>query len=237
MNLIDIPPLTRIDGGPEGRMYALPSGEKYPSVTTVLSAMSDKSALFKWRERIGEQEADKITRSAAKRGTGMHNLAEAYLLNKDFSEVKYGDLDMELFHQLKPYLDDGVDNIMGLETFLYSHRLKVAGSVDLIAEKNKTPTVIDFKTSLRLKRKQYIENYFLQATIYAYMWYERTKIMCQDISILISVEDDGSGKRGFQVFDEKTSNFIDKAHDIVVAYHRRLSYINDSKVVLAETPT
>lgn len=232
VNLIDIPPLKRIDGGPEGRQYELPDGVRYPSVTTVISAMSDKTALYKWRDRIGHKEADDITRKAANRGTGMHNLCEAFLLNESFDTVNHKELDLELFNQIRPYLEDGVDNIQALETFLYSHKLKVAGSVDLIAEKKKRPTVIDFKSSLKPKKKHYITNYFLQATIYAYMWYERTNIMCPDIAILIALEDDGSGSRGFQLFEEKTANFIDNARHLIVAYHRRKSYIDNSKNVL-----
>lgn len=180
----DIPKLVRVDS-PEGRKYQTPSGKSYPSVTTVVG-MLGKAEIMEWRKRVGEEEANRISTRAAKRGTSVHSLCESYLLNE---EVKPGLFDLELFNSIKPLLND-INNIHCLETKLYSDYLQVAGTVDCIAEFRGRMSVIDFKTSRRIKTREDIHGYFLQTSAYAVMFEELTGIAVDRLVIIMGVDDD-----------------------------------------------
>jgi genome maintenance exonuclease 1 len=193
----DIPKLARIDS-PEGRRYATPSGKAYPSVTSV-TGLHGKAEFFAWRKRVGEEEANRVAARAAKRGTAIHTLCETYLLNE---EVKPAPFDLETFGSLKPYLNR-INNIHCLETQLYSDYLQVAGTVDCIAEYDGRLSVIDFKTSKRLKSRDDIHGYFMQTAAYAVMFEERTKIAVDKLVILMSVDDEPA-----QIFIEKRDDWI-----------------------------
>lgn len=172
-----------------GRTYETPTGEKYPSITTVLSSYN-KKALFEWRRKVGEEEANRIARMASSRGTKLHNAVEKYLLN-EMSELKMKSMmpdTKELFYKLKPMLDVNVGSIYGIEQPLYSHRLKVAGRCDCIAEWNGELSIVDWKTSTNPKSKEKIENYFMQAAAYSEMFEEITKRPINNIVIAIAVE-------------------------------------------------
>ena len=121
LNLIELPQLIRHDG--ESRHYETPTGQKYPSVTTVLDKTSDKTFLHEWRKRIGAEAADKITKQAANRGTAMHSLCEKFVLNEDLDLSAAMPLHIHLYKQLETPLRDHVDNIRVSEGSLFSHRL------------------------------------------------------------------------------------------------------------------
>lgn len=185
----------------KGRTYETPDGRSYPSVTTVLSQHT-KQGIMEWRKRVGEEEANKISRQAATRGTKFHNLAEKYLKNIDIKE-NMSLLDQELFEMALPELHK-IDNIRALEAPLYSDHLRLAGRVDCIAEYNGKLSIIDFKTSRREKEKEYIAHYFMQASAYAIMFEERTNIPISNLAIIIAVED------GFmQTFQAKRDDFVE----------------------------
>lgn len=214
-DLIELPQLVRIDG--EQRFYQTPDGNKYPSVTTVLSEMSDKTAIIKWRKRVGEEEANRVSGRATRRGTAVHTLLEKFVLNEeiDFSDTM--PLNKTMYNQIAKYLQQNVDNIRSSEGQLFSHKLKIAGSVDLIASYKGEPAIIDFKTSTKPKRKEWIENYFLQATMYSYMLYEMTGLYHPKLVIMIALEEDS----GPQIFEEHASNWIEKATKMCQEFHAR----------------
>lgn len=193
---------TRDDGS---RVYVNAAGVGYPSATTVLGVLN-KDGIAKWRERVGEEEANRISKQASTRGTKIHALTEAYLKNEDvdFDGVKASLLDQEMFNKFKTILDP-IDNIHCQELALYSDYLRMAGRVDCIAEYNGVRAVIDFKTSNRAKKKEHISSYFMQATAYAIMYEERTGIPVPFIVILIAVDGDEP-----QVFVEKRDNWAEK---------------------------
>ena len=137
------------------RFYVLPSGNKYPSITTVLSARGNEG-ITRWRESVGEQVANTIMRNAAKRGTAVHTLTENYLNNEELSQQ--GVLPTALFTILKTELDK-INNIVMQEGALYSDKWGVAGRVDCIAEYEGKLSVIDFKTSTKDKKEEWVENY------------------------------------------------------------------------------
>lgn len=183
----EIPKIKQKNGGVNGRVYEINSKISYPSITTVLSKTSDKSSLVKWRKRVGEKEATRVTVAATTRGTSMHKLCEDYLLNQPLDDL--GSTSGEfLFRGIRPELDL-IDNIRCLETPLHSNFLKVAGTVDCIAEYNGKLSIIDFKTSIRPKKIEWIKDYFLQGCFYFMAYRELTGEMPEQVCILISVQD------------------------------------------------
>jgi PD-(D/E)XK nuclease superfamily len=169
------------------RMYRAPNGEHYPSVTTVLSDYNKKE-IQEWRARVGEEQANKISRQATTRGTSVHKVIEKYLKNEDISKYEMLPNVKSLFYRMKEELDKKVNNIHCLEDKLYSHTLKLAGTVDCISEYNGELSVIDFKTSVRLKKKENIGNYFMQGAAYSTMFTEMTGLPINKIVILIGVD-------------------------------------------------
>ena len=167
------------------RFYVTPEGKKYPSITTVLSGRNNEG-LVRWRQSVGNDVANQIMRSAAKRGTAVHQLVEDYLNNIELS--KQDVLPVALFSILKPELDN-INNIRIQEGGLYSDRLGVAGRVDCIAEYKGKLSVIDFKTSTKEKKEEWVENYFIQGSAYCEMYEERFSQAIEQVVILIVTED------------------------------------------------
>lgn len=188
-----------------GRVYKTPGGKSYPSVTTVLSNYN-KQAIYEWRQRVGAEEANRISRAASGRGTKLHNAVEKYLLN-EMSELKYKSMlpdTKELFLKVKPFLDTHIGDIYGIEQPLYSDKLQIAGRCDCIAEWEGELSIIDWKTSSKLKEKEYIQNYFMQAAAYAEMFEERTGKPINQIIVVIVVE------------NGQTLLFIENKHDYLL---------------------
>ena len=167
------------------RYYVTPEGNKYPSITTVLSGRN-KEGLVKWRQNVGNDVANQIMREAAKRGTAVHTLVENYLNNEELS--KQDVLPLALFSILKPELDN-INNIRIQEGGLYSDHYGVAGRVDCIADYKNVLSVIDFKTSRQEKKEEWIENYFIQGSAYCEMYEERFNQPIEQVVILVVTED------------------------------------------------
>jgi len=184
---LNLPELERetIDGI---RYYKVPDEEELLKLVSITSVTSHKNRQFfaNWRKKVGEQEADKITKAATSRGTDMHTLAEFYLKNLDCpSDVL--PLSEFLFQIATPQLDK-IDNIHALESSMYSKVLGVAGTVDCIAEYDGELAIIDFKTSKKPKPKEWIEHYFVQAVAYACMLYELTGLVAKKLVIIMACE-------------------------------------------------
>ena len=171
------------------RFYVTPEGEKYPSITTVLSTRK-KEGLFEWRKRVGNDVANYVARTSASRGTKVHHMCEDYL-NNEFDEEKHKKdfLPFCLFNQLKDQALCNLNNIYAQEAGLYSDKYKVAGRVDCVAEYKDTLSIIDFKTSTRERSDDWNENYYIQGSAYAEMFEERTKIKIDQVVILVVTED------------------------------------------------
>jgi ATP-dependent exoDNAse (exonuclease V) beta subunit len=138
-------------------------------------------------------------------------LCEKVLDNEEIDTSKLSLLDLEIWNEFKPLLNR-IDNIHAQEIALYSDHLRLAGRVDCIAEFDGKLSIIDFKTSKKPKKKEWIENYFAQAAAYAIMYEERTGIPINRSVIMIAVEGDDP-----QIFIEKRDNFVPlllKARDI-----------------------
>ena len=171
------------------RYYITPDGNKYPSITTVLSTRN-KQGLFEWRKRVGDSVANHISRTAASRGTKVHQMCEDYLNNNfDIEKHKKNFLPYCLFTQLSEKALCKIDNIRAQEIALWSDKYMLAGRVDCIAEYDGVLSVIDFKTSSRERKEEYNQNYYIQASAYAEMFEERTAQSIDQIVILVVTED------------------------------------------------
>lgn len=210
---LNIPELKQINFN-SGRMYETVEGERFPSITTVLN-LYNQNFITEWKAKVGEEYANKVASQAARRGTIIHESIEHYLSNRSVPFISFRQ--QELFKSIKPLLDD-INNIHCLEQKLFSRHLKIAGTVDCIAEHEGRLSVIDFKTSSRTKEKNKIENYFMQCTAYAIMYEELTGIPIQKIVIMIAVENDFP-----QIFIEKRDNFVKS-----LLYYRELYRVEKS---------
>jgi hypothetical protein len=191
------------------RFYKTPEGLLYPSVTTITS-QHGKDKIIEWRKRVGEEEANRISTRASNRGTKVHKICENYLNNEeDYARTNPAHIhktmpdSIAMFKSLQPLLDEHVNNIHALEIPLYSHHLKVAGRVDCIAEYDGKLSIIDFKTSGKLKEESWIKGYFMQCSAYAVMYEERTGIPVSQIVIMIAVDSEHP-----QVFIKKRNDYI-----------------------------
>ena len=193
----------KVETTDSGRLYATPTGEKYKSITTVLSN-HNKQAIMEWRERVGAEEANKISTKAATRGTKVHKICEDYI-NNEIPELKMQmmmpDL-KEMFFKIKPIIDEKLGDVYSQEQALYSHKLKIAGRVDLIGMWDGKLSVIDFKTSAKQKEESYIQNYFMQCTAYALMFSELTGMWIDDIVVLIA-----TGEGEAQLFERQIHDY------------------------------
>ena len=184
------------------RFYKTPEGNLYPSVTTITS-QHGKDKILEWRKRVGEEEANRISTKAAGRGTRVHTLCENYLNNEEDYARKTMPDSVAMFKSIQPLLDQNVNNIHALEVPLYSHHLRVAGRVDCIAEYDGKLSIIDFKTSGKLKEESWIKGSFIQCSAYAVMYEERTGIPVPQIVIMIAVDSEHP-----QVFIKKRNDYI-----------------------------
>lgn len=172
------------------RTYILPSGRHVPSITTVLGHFK-KAKIAQWRNRVGAEEANRVSSKAATRGTKYHNMVERYLENqapdKVITESTMPDL-REMFKVAKPTIDR-IDNIHYIECPLYSETLGVAGRCDLIAEFDGVLSIIDHKTSTKEKKEEWITEYFEQKTAYGIMYKEWLGIEVNQIVTIIVCDD------------------------------------------------
>jgi len=208
---IDLPTLTR-KTTESGRRYFTPTGEAYPSVTTVLGILGKKE-LMEWRKRVGEDKANQISRQAATRGTAVHKLCEDYLDNKEDYSKKHMPANIHMFNTMRSVLDEKINNIWFQEAFLYSDELQTAGQVDCIAEFENELSVIDFKTSRRPKSPDKIQNYFMQVSFYAKAFEERTGTPIKKGVVLIGVDDSEP-----QIFVIDTEEYIEHFKAVREAY-------------------
>lgn len=170
----------------------------------------NKQKIIEWRAKVGAEAANKITAHASSRGTKIHSILEKYVLNEENYAKGAMPLNLEMFKQIKDYLDKYVDIIYGSELKLYSDKIKLAGTADLICRMHGERAVVDFKTSTYHKKEEWIENYFLQAAAYATMVEERYGLYINKFCILIATEQEGLQYfwRDVGIYKQKLQEFL-----------------------------
>lgn len=193
------------------RVYEI-GDEKYPSISTICSFRNRKS-IAEWRARVGDAEANKISKRATTAGTTVHSMIEDYL-NNELDLEKYADKHLAkiLFVQAKGMLSR-INNIHFQEAPLYSHEFAIAGRVDCIAEFDGKLSIIDFKTSSKEKKEEWIEGYLVQETGYAKMYEERSGIKVEQIVTLITCQTGDT-----QVFVKNPDDYVPLLKDYIREY-------------------
>ena len=193
-------PIDQINGE-DFRRYRVPSGKLYPSQSSVVGAIQDKSFLDDWRKRDGQKEADRISAHASARGTAVHLLSELYLTRDDtFEMIRRKTMPDALanFNAIQRQLGY-VTDVRAIELQMYTDKLRIAGTADLIAKWRGKLCVIDYKTSRKVKKREWIDHYFMQAAGYAQMWEEHTGEKVESLVILMAVDD----QRECSVFEDE----------------------------------
>ncbi len=194
------------------RYYQVDDTLVYPGVTSVLSFIN-RSKFAKWRARVGEEQANAISKQSTSRGTKFHRVAEEYLLNGDYKELDEYQVPLVqlMFNAAKPKIDELFDNIYQIETRMSSSRLCLAGTVDLICEVNGELAVVDFKTSKEEKPEEWLEDYFVQLSAYWAMFSERTGVVPKKLVVFL-VGENGD----VQVVERRNiMNYLKKLQDYV----------------------
>ena len=155
------------------RHYCLPDGSKVPSVTTILDKTKPaeaREALANWRKAVGEKRAQEITTEAANRGTRMHAYLEHYVLQEDMKELPSNPFAHPSWFMAAEVILQGlqpnVTEFWGTEVPVYYSGL-YAGTTDCLGLWNDKPAIMDFKQSNKVKKREYISDYFIQLAAYA----------------------------------------------------------------------
>lgn len=206
------------------RRYKTPIG-LLPSVTTVIGRSLDKSYLERWKEKIGEEEAEAIRCQASVRGHAIHDLCERYVLNDPNWRNGEMPINLETFQGFRPILDKNIEKVYGLELPLWSKVLKTAGQADMVAVWDGKKAIIDYKTSLRPKTEEDCLGYMLQGTTYALMMYERYRITIPLVVVMIAVDH----QKYPTVYAVPTSKYWEQVKDIFID-RRQNEVISPSQV-------
>jgi len=193
----------RVDTLPTGRTYHTPAGS-YPSITTILGKTSPNQIwLAKWKARVGEEEAARVSKEATDRGTLIHEFAEDYFNNKPINlESQTSDV-KQMTTDLIKGVESGVEEIWGQEQILWSNKYRYAGRTDMVGIWKGKPSIIDFKTSKKLKQDSSIRDYYIQCCSYAVAHNEMYKTGISNGVIVITVD----GKPP-QIFEKSLPPFL-----------------------------
>ena len=181
------PTLKRVTAKNGQRQYTGEDNQPVPSVTTVLSDTGDKTALINWRKRVGDAEATRISQEAAGLGTKVHNALEKYVLVEDYEIKGNNVVSVMARDMLNVMISDGlsqVDEIWGVEVALLAKGL-YAGTSDAVGMFNGVESIIDFKTSKKIKKREWIEDYFMQGCAYALAHNEMFGTNIKQVAILM----------------------------------------------------
>ena len=150
------------------RVYETPNGDKVPSVTTILSKTKDMTHLNEWKQRVGEQQAQRIVKEASGIGSAMHNNLEKFLCGEP--RVPGTNLVHQQANEMANQIINNalvnVNEVWGIEQALYFPGL-YSGTTDLVGEYNGNPSIMDFKQTNKPKKKEWVEDYYLQLVAYA----------------------------------------------------------------------
>ena len=214
------PALERVEKN-EMRFYKDANNDLVPSVTTVLDATGDKSGITQWRRKVGPAQADAIVQESTLIGSAVHEAIENYLLGKswdEFTDDRSGYLAKSISSKFISSCLNGIDEVWGLESGLILDGL-YAGTADCIGIYKGSPAIIDFKTAKKLKRKDWIEDYFLQCSAYANAHNVMFQTTIKDLVILM-VDRDLLFKE-FHIKNNEFSLYTDKWKKRLIKFHNR----------------
>lgn|SRR5574337_1200826 len=169
-------PFIEMIDDPRGHFYKTESGAIFPSITTMIKTFT-KDGIDIWRNKVGWENADRISKESTDVGTTLHSLIEQFLnneepkLNDEQLLIQYAVPPWVLFDVVKPALAD-INNIHATEMKLFSDEMGLAGTVDCVAEYEGVLSIIDFKNSRKKKTKSRVKNYAIQTAAYSQMWRE-----------------------------------------------------------------
>lgn len=213
---LDIPPVPRLDT-PSGRYYVTPDGESLISVTNFLSKIGDKKGLEDWIARVGVEGAEQEKNRAARRGTALHFAIEQYLQNApDWKEAA---AESNLFRQVKTVIDLCMGKVRAIEFGLYSEHLMMGGTADCLGYWSGKLSIIDWKSSTKRKKIEWIDGYFMQACIYSLMLQERTGIKADNLVVVIGTEADTRPR----VFEAHRDEWVTRVMTEVKRFHEMQS--------------
>jgi genome maintenance exonuclease 1 len=170
------------------RIYDI-NNSRLPSVTTILAATKNQQFLKDWKAKVGEQEADRIKNLSSKRGTSMHKFLEHHILGTGYDDLT--EIGQEAGSMAKKIIEIGlapVEEYYGSEVMLHYPGL-YAGSTDLVCLHNDLETIVDFKQSNRPKKKEWIEDYYLQTAAYTLAHNHVYKSQIRQVVIMICTPD------------------------------------------------
>jgi genome maintenance exonuclease 1 len=205
------------------RVYLTPDGEKIPSVTTILSTTKDQTHLIEWRKRIGEEEANRITKEAAGVGTAMHNNLERFLAGlermpgNNLVHVQANKMANVIIEQ---GLKD-VDEVWAMEQSLYFPGL-YSGTTDLVAVYKGNPSICDYKQTNKPKKEEWIEDYKLQLVAYIMAHNEVYKTDIKEGHVFMCSRD--LQYQQFDLWPDEYNKYqdmwLEKIRDYYVNYHK-----------------
>ena len=219
-NKYDYPNLKRIQTK-KGRQYTDGTGEPVPSVTTILSDTGDKTALIAWRKRVGDAEATRISTESAGLGTKVHNSLEKFILQEDYEIKGNNHISIMARNMVDEMIAKGlskVDELYGVVVGLIAQGL-YAGTADGIGLHEGEEAIIDFKTAKKIKKREWIEDYFLQGCAYALAHNEMFESQIKKVVILMV---DREGKFAeFTIKDDEFTEYCNKWSDRLTDYYSK----------------
>ena len=158
----------------------------YPSITSVISFVNKKK-WADWQQKVGLEEANRVRNHSTRRGTKFHRVSEVYLQNGDYKSLdEYKDPLIQLmFSAAKPHMDKRLSNIQLQEQTMFSNKICLAGTVDLICDVDGELSIVDFKTAKAEKPEEWLEEYFVQLSAYWAMFAENTGVVPKKLVVFL----------------------------------------------------
>tara|TARA_B100000424_G_C22940326_1_gene500390 strand:- start:1967 stop:2641 length:675 start_codon:yes stop_codon:yes gene_type:complete len=218
----DYPALRRVQTK-KGRQYVGEDEKPVPSVTTILGDTGDKTALIAWRKRVGEAEATRISNESAGLGTKVHNALEKFILQEDYEIKGNNHISVMAKNMVNEMIEKGlvkVNELYGVEVGLIAEGL-YAGTADGIGMYEGDEAIIDFKTAKKMKKREWIDDYFMQGCAYALAHNEMFDTDIKKVAILMV--DRESNFKDFVIEGEEFEKYCDKWSDRLADYYSKNS--------------
>ena len=219
----DIPTIKQVNANGK-RHYETPAGPLV-SITTVIHHFTP-DGIKQWRENMGEDVANYIMRVSSIRGTRVHKLVDSFLSNESLDNItrEYGVTAGGLFNLMRPALER-ISNIVAVEKRVYSTdpAIMVAGTTDCVADYEGILSIIDFKTSSKMREQDTIDSWMIQATFYALAWECLTGQKISQLVIICATEDGQT-----EVFKSEPSEYVERLKKLIVDYRADIGSSNSN---------